>query len=613
MTIRRLEDVAPQIRSLFVLGSPSGLTDGQLLGRFAAGDRPASGLAFEALVERHGPMVLRVCRGVLRDPHDAQDAFQATFLVLVRKASSIRDRDSVASWLHGVALRVANHARTTEARRRRLEREQGERMGHSSMKEAGDDFGSRLHEEVGRLPERYRAAVVLCYLEGHTCEDAARVLCWPVGTVKSRLARARERLRGRLTRLGLAPAFASQVPPSPRNLTPLPPSLARATAEAASRFGARSAAPASALNAFALAEGALTMMSLARWKVPAYILLATAFGLGVASALPVQEPKAEIGKAAKDEPRPQAPARDPIALMVPRHLAAEAGRGTALLYALDAKGERLSARGAANADEDSAKAAARKEALGKAEVALKAGDPMALERAFAEAKALIEQAHPRGGPWLEVESDLRWVAIAGTLDNQAIREAEARARKIDLSEAYPHYKRVDIQRQVRWPEGDWSSWNDVDRNKDYDVLDNLPKCSPERTPAEVRLPALVDPLPLLKKGTWSGVDPEAVPKLPVPRPDEPPIDGRQRFGTPVLTIRSLDFTVESGKTYRYRARVVVVNPEVDVVSPRVDILYPGVNGMSPRVKKERKDGNPKKVIKKLLGPWSGPTREVAVP
>jgi hypothetical protein len=177
------------------------------------------------------------------------------------------------------------------------------------------------------------------------------------------------------------------------------------------------------------------MMSLARWKVPACILLATTLGLGVASALPFQEPKVEAGKAARDEPRPQAPARDPIALTVPHRLAAEAGRGTALVYALDAKGERIHpARG----DEDSAKAAAaRKEVLGKAEVALKAGDAIALERAFAEAKALIEQAHPREGPWLEVESDLRWVAITGTLDNQAIREAEARARKIDLSEAYP--------------------------------------------------------------------------------------------------------------------------------------------------------------------------------
>ena len=596
---RRVEDVAPQIRSLFVLGSPSALTDAQLLGRFAAGDGEASGLAFEALMGRHGPMVLRVCRGVLRDPHDAQDAFQATFLVLVRKANSIRDRDSVASWLHGVALRVSHHARAADARRRRLEREEGERIGLLSMEQAVDDLGPRLHEEVGRLPERYREAVVLCYLEGHTCEDAARVLRWPVGTVKSRLARARERLRVRLTRLGLAPSSALEVPTSPRNLNPLPPSLARATAEAASRFGARSAAPASALDAFALAEGVLTMMSLARWKVPACILMATALGLGVASALPVQGPKAEVGQAAKDEPPPQAPARDPIALTVPSHLAAEAGRGTALLYARDAKGERLSARGAAKADEDPAKAdAARKEILGKAEVALKAGDPMALERAFAEAKALIEPAPPRVGPWLEVESDLRWVAITGILDNQAIREAEARARKIDLSEAYPQYKRVDNQRQVRSPEGDWSDWKELDYNKNYEVLDNLPEASFERTPEEFRPPALVDPLPFLKKGTWSGVDPEALLRLPVLRPFKAPIGGRPvggmmgqaptnagpRYGSPLLMIRSLDFTAEPGKTYRYRTRVVVVNPDLE--------------------KDERKE---------FLGPWSEPTRSVAVP
>src|SRR4051812_17985958 len=98
MTTSRAREIAPQIHALFVLGSLSGMTDGQLLDRFAAGDRQVSALAFEALVERHGSMVLRVARGILRDPHDAQDAFQATFLVLVRKARSIRGRDSLASW-----------------------------------------------------------------------------------------------------------------------------------------------------------------------------------------------------------------------------------------------------------------------------------------------------------------------------------------------------------------------------------------------------------------------------------------------------------------------------------------------------------------------------------
>ena len=269
MTTRRVESLAPQIRSLFILGSPSDLTDGQLLDRFATGDGPASSLAFEALVERHGSMVLRVCRGVLGDAHDAQDAFQATFLVLVRKANSIRDRDSLASWLHGAALRVASHARATEARRRRLEREKVERASSVSIAEAADDLGPRLHEEIGRLPERYRAAVVLCYLEGHTCEDAARVLRWPVGTVKSRLSRARERLRNRLTRLGLAPAFALEKRAGSRGIALVSPRLAKSTAELVGRFGAGSSASASTSGAVLLAKGALKAMTLVKLKWPA--------------------------------------------------------------------------------------------------------------------------------------------------------------------------------------------------------------------------------------------------------------------------------------------------------------------------------------------------------
>jgi RNA polymerase sigma factor (sigma-70 family) len=272
MTTRRVGDVAPQLRSLLAIGPASDWADGQLLARFVDGDPGSSAFAFEALVDRHGSMVLRVCRGVLRDPHDAQDAFQATFLVLVRKAGSIRDRDSLASWLHGVALRVATHARAGEARRRRLERVAAERAGCPDGRESSDDLGSRLHEEVGRLPERYRAAVVLCYLEGHTCEDAARVLNWPVGTVKSRLSRARERLRSRLSRLGLT----SSLPIHPGPIAPLPPRLAKATADLASRFGAGSSAPALQVGAVALAEGVLKVMTLAKWKYLAIALLAAA-------------------------------------------------------------------------------------------------------------------------------------------------------------------------------------------------------------------------------------------------------------------------------------------------------------------------------------------------
>ena len=130
-------------------------------------------------------MVLAVCRRILHDSHDAQDAFQATFLVLVRKAGTVRKRESIADWLYGVALRVSAHARAAAARRRSVER--AAVTGPSIAYETPPDIDVR--DEVEHLPQDLRSAVVLCYLEGLTHEQAARRLGWPVGTVRSRLAR----------------------------------------------------------------------------------------------------------------------------------------------------------------------------------------------------------------------------------------------------------------------------------------------------------------------------------------------------------------------------------------------------------------------------------------
>ncbi|MDR3636338.1 MAG: RNA polymerase sigma factor [Isosphaeraceae bacterium] len=197
--------------SLWTLGAVGNLSDAQLLDRFTARRDHAAEAAFAALVERHAAMVLRVCRATLGDDHDAQDAFQATFLVLVRRAGSIRRRDSVGSWLHGVARRVAARARVEAARRRAVERRRAER---SERCEAGAivERWPDLHEELDRLPEPYRAVIILCYFEGLTCEQAAGRLGWPIGTVKVRLMRARERLESRLTRRGIA-LSALAVPP----------------------------------------------------------------------------------------------------------------------------------------------------------------------------------------------------------------------------------------------------------------------------------------------------------------------------------------------------------------------------------------------------------------
>jgi len=188
---------------LFRLGIvPAG--DRALLHSFLSGGDEA---AFEALVTRHGPMVLGVCRRLLASPHDADDAFQATFLVLVRKAGRLRDADRLGPWLHGVATRVASKARVRSARHR------PEPLLHDvpAREESPSDMldvRPILDSELGRLSAKYRDVLVLCLLEGATAEEAALRLACPVGTVKSRLARGREALRARLMGRGLAPAVA---------------------------------------------------------------------------------------------------------------------------------------------------------------------------------------------------------------------------------------------------------------------------------------------------------------------------------------------------------------------------------------------------------------------
>src|SRR5262249_7047902 len=153
--------------------------------------------------ERFGPIVLGVCRRVLRNPSDVEDAFQATFLVFVRRAPALRDRALLGDWLYGGAHPGATPARMDAGRREERDRGAGQ---PSTI----DEFGAAEHaealamldDEVARLPEKFRAPLVLCYFEGRTHEEAARRLAWPVGTVRSRMARARDLLRARLTRRG---------------------------------------------------------------------------------------------------------------------------------------------------------------------------------------------------------------------------------------------------------------------------------------------------------------------------------------------------------------------------------------------------------------------------
>ncbi len=185
------------------------LNDEQLLARFLEDGADSSEEAFRTLVVRHGPMVMSVCRHVLHRHEDAEDAFQATFLALARKADTIRHAGLLAGWLHEVAYRIAIRARSTAARRRDQER-QGAAMSASTTPPqhendvAWTELRPVLHDEINRLPEKYRLPIILSYLEGRSNEEVARLLEWPTGTVKGRLFRARGLLRTRLMRRGLS-------------------------------------------------------------------------------------------------------------------------------------------------------------------------------------------------------------------------------------------------------------------------------------------------------------------------------------------------------------------------------------------------------------------------
>jgi RNA polymerase sigma factor (sigma-70 family) len=187
------------------------MTEKQLLERFVTANDPE---AFRVLIELHGPMVLAVCRTVLREPRDVEDAFQNTLLALARRAGTIRQSDSIAPWLHRVALRVAQRARFEACQRRARERMSVDSRPERPLEPPDLSFIPSLREEVSRLPDRYRLPVVLCYLEGRTNQEAAAQLRCPVGTVKGRLSRARQTLRDRLSRRGLDPCQEPRGAPS---------------------------------------------------------------------------------------------------------------------------------------------------------------------------------------------------------------------------------------------------------------------------------------------------------------------------------------------------------------------------------------------------------------
>jgi RNA polymerase sigma factor (sigma-70 family) len=294
-----------QLDRVFNQGTVAGWEDGRLLKQFIA---ERDEVAFAALVARHGRMVLGVCRRFLHDEHDVEDAFQATFLVLASRAKAIRDASLLGHWIFGVAHRVAVRARANAARRYVHEQNlTGEQVGIVPPVCEGERRESLaiLDEELARLPESLRAPTVLCYLEGLTHEEAAGRLRWPVGTVRSRLARARDKLRRRLSRRGLTADDATLTASIASQ--PVSSLLTDETVRVSLIFTARQAtatalAPAAAT---ALAKGVLHAMMISKLKILGAATLACVFALGGLRTYALQ-----FGAVGRAAPGPDAQADD---------------------------------------------------------------------------------------------------------------------------------------------------------------------------------------------------------------------------------------------------------------------------------------------------------------
>jgi len=305
MPTARADRFLPALRRVVLVRETADRPDAELLGAFARG-RDAD--AFAELVRRHGPMVLGVCRRLVGDHHAADDAFQAVFLVLARRASAVRPRSAVGNWLYGVAYRTAVKARSALARRRSRER-QVDAMPEPPAERPSDELWSDLRpvidEELARLPERLRLPVVLCDLEGRPQRQVARHLGVAQQTLSSRLASARRLLAARLTRRGVAlsggalagvlggNASAAAVPPA------LADGLARAAEAVAVGSGVGSLVSAHAVR---LSEGVMRMMLLAKLRAAGAaaltaVALTAGLGLGFAPAAAGQKTGADSGGA----------------------------------------------------------------------------------------------------------------------------------------------------------------------------------------------------------------------------------------------------------------------------------------------------------------------------
>ena len=306
MTTRLAQTRWQSLHTLFGHGALRALPDPDLLECYRRDPGAGGQEAFRILVERHGPMILGLCRSLVSDPHDAEDAFQATFLVLVRRRRAIWVRDSIGPWLHGVASRVAQRARQRKSQRRRVE---GARLDDiadartSSPSVLTDEFDSdrAIHEEITRLPASLRESIVLCGLQGLTYGAAARQLNVPEPTIRGRIRRARRRLANKLRERGItlsvpvaaAPAATESLPLS---LPTLPPELVAETLRHAFWWSSMSTlvggSPTIPASIGILARGVIRSMLLSACRVAGSIAILISVVLGTAIWTRPGEPRA---------------------------------------------------------------------------------------------------------------------------------------------------------------------------------------------------------------------------------------------------------------------------------------------------------------------------------
>jgi RNA polymerase sigma factor (sigma-70 family) len=396
--------------------------------------------AFAALLRRHGPMVLGVCRRVLGDIHDAEDAFQATFLVLVRKAASVRPREAVGNWLYGVAYRTALEARGKIARRHAREKPMDDMPQPEAKPEAGwHELLPLLDQELHRLPDKYRLAVVLCDVEGRSRKEVARQLAIPEGTLSSRLATARKQLAARLARLGFVLSVASLAALLSQNAAPacVPASLLFTTTRAALLVAAGHTAAVGVVSTTvaSLTEGVLKTMLLAKLKTASVVLFgAAALSLGTGGLLY----QTRAGAADSPQPGQQQPAGPANANRSSSGVAdvlAQRQREKAKLAAEDARAREqalLEELEKARREAEMQRRRAEEEHM-RAEEALRALKERLAEAEVArrdKGKALyaqgVRQAQQQSGPKREEPPALERLAVEGAKARERFKEERQR-------------------------------------------------------------------------------------------------------------------------------------------------------------------------------------------